>query len=205
MATGLNDKLKFGKYIDKTPKEIIDSGDSQYFDYLFANTTRKFSAEVWRYIEEANKKPIKVGVIVGRFQTPFLHDGHLSLIKRVLDRCDKVIIVFGTTADLGTDEKNPFSYEFRKELLKYQLQNYSDKIIYNYILDCDDDSYWNTKLGMIVQNKIVALKEPIVTMYGSRDSFLKTYEGPFLKEELEVTCEMSATEIRQKYLKILLE
>ena len=40
-------------------------------------------------------KNTKIGVIVGRFQTPFLTDGHIDLIKTVLKENDKVIIVLG--------------------------------------------------------------------------------------------------------------
>lgn len=145
---------------------------------------------------------MKVGIIVGRFQTPFLHDGHLNMVKRVLDECDLVVIVIGGDDGAVPNEKNPFSFAFRRELLEYQLQNYSNKLIYTEIIDCDSDVRWNAKLNVIA-NKYWVMEGCDVALFGSRDSFLKTYEGPHKTKELEVEVEMSATEIRQKYLKIL--
>lgn len=59
------------------------------------------------------------GLFVGRFQ-PF-HLGHLKAIKWILERCEKVIIVIGSSQYSFT-ERNPFTFEERKEMVKRSLE-----------------------------------------------------------------------------------
>tara|TARA_R110002167_G_scaffold24774_4_gene86660 strand:+ start:2146 stop:2334 length:189 start_codon:yes stop_codon:yes gene_type:complete len=60
MATtrkGINKKLNFGKeYPDKTAKQIIDSGDYKYIEFLFDNNICIFSVETYKYIENYKLK-----------------------------------------------------------------------------------------------------------------------------------------------------
>ena len=58
------------------------------------------------------------GLFVGRFQ-PF-HLGHLEAVKWVLERCEKVTIVVGSSQESFT-MRNPFTYEERKHLIKSSL------------------------------------------------------------------------------------
>ncbi len=59
------------------------------------------------------------GLFVGRFQ-PF-HLGHLKVIKWILERCEKVTIVVGSSRESFT-ERNPFTFEERKEMVKRSLE-----------------------------------------------------------------------------------
>jgi len=52
---GLDKKMNIGKFKELTPKQIIDSGNIKYIDYLDKNRMCFFTAEVWRYIEEKIK------------------------------------------------------------------------------------------------------------------------------------------------------
>ncbi|MFA6081386.1 MAG: pantetheine-phosphate adenylyltransferase [Patescibacteria group bacterium] len=56
----------------------------------------------------------KIALVVGRFQ-PF-HKGHLFLIKKALEKADRIIIGIGS-ANI-TDENNPIDYETRKKVIK---------------------------------------------------------------------------------------
>lgn len=56
----------------------------------------------------------KIALVVGRFQ-PF-HKGHLFLIKKALEKADKITIGIGS-ANI-TDENNPIDYETRKKVIK---------------------------------------------------------------------------------------
>lgn len=56
----------------------------------------------------------KTALIVGRFQ-PF-HKGHLFLIKKALEKANKII--FGIGSANITDENNPIDYETRKKVIK---------------------------------------------------------------------------------------
>lgn len=62
-----------------------------------------------------SNKPFRLGILVGRFQT--LHTGHEDMINKAVSVCDKVGIFVGSSQESGNN-KNPFTYEKRAELLK---------------------------------------------------------------------------------------
>lgn len=149
---------------------------------------------------------MKIGAIVGRFQTPFLHEGHLYLINKVLKENDICIIILGSSK-LGANilnNKNPFSFNHRVETIKYHFQKHLNKIIFLSIKDVDDDNFWNKKLDKLLEIQLLDFGYlSNLKLYGSRDSFLKTYSGAFETEYVETKIKSSATEIRNKYLKII--
>ena len=57
-------------------------------------------------ILENLSKAYDIGVVVGRFQVPYLHQGHLDLLETVQSRHKKVIIFLGMTSTLTT-RNNP--------------------------------------------------------------------------------------------------
>ncbi|MBR4769250.1 MAG: adenylyltransferase/cytidyltransferase family protein [Lachnospiraceae bacterium] len=61
------------------------------------------------------EKAFHSAVIVGRFQT--FHNGHKDMIDRALALAERVGVFIGSSEESGT-EKNPFSFEFRKEILE---------------------------------------------------------------------------------------
>ena len=64
------------------------------------------------------------GLFVGRFQ-PF-HLGHLKAIKWILERCENVTVVIGSSQESFT-KRNPFTFEERKEMIKRSLEKESVK------------------------------------------------------------------------------
>lgn len=62
-----------------------------------------------------NHKPFHLGILVGRFQT--MHSGHEMMVQTAVDLCEKVAVFIGSSQESGTN-KNPLTYEFRKELLE---------------------------------------------------------------------------------------
>ncbi len=62
---------------------------------------------------------MKTALFVGRFQP--LHIGHLKVIKWILKKYDKVIIIIGSSQKSNTD-RNPFTVEERKEMIKRTLK-----------------------------------------------------------------------------------
>ncbi|MBO4898157.1 MAG: adenylyltransferase/cytidyltransferase family protein [Clostridia bacterium] len=60
-------------------------------------------------------KPYKLGITVGRFQT--FHNGHKDMLDKAVELCGEVGVFIGSSQESGT-YKNPFSYEYRKHLLK---------------------------------------------------------------------------------------
>jgi bifunctional NMN adenylyltransferase/nudix hydrolase len=156
-------------------------------------------------------KNTKIGVIVGRFQTPFLTDGHIDLIETVLKENDKVIIVLGVSNLDQSNIKYPFSYKYRKELIEYQFQKYSDKIRITHLDDIPGKNMvWNMSLDYKIcvtcdSHNIISDESEYenITLYGCRDSFLNVYTGNFKTKEIKQKVFISATEIRDKYLKII--
>lgn len=68
--------------------------------------------------KRVNKKPYELGILVGRFQT--LHLGHEMIIRKALELCEEVGLFIGSSQESGTN-KNPFSYELRKEIIETAL------------------------------------------------------------------------------------
>ena len=61
------------------------------------------------------KKPYRLGIIIGRFQV--FHTGHIFMIDKAIDLCEEVDIFIGSSQESGT-YKNPFTYETRKSLIE---------------------------------------------------------------------------------------
>lgn len=68
-----------------------------------------------------NKKP--TALMLGRYQ-PF-HDGHLALFKAALERAEQVLIAVRDTG--GTDDKNPFDFDFVKSKIDEKLVGYEGR------------------------------------------------------------------------------
>ncbi len=114
-----------------------------------------------------------VGVIVARFQVARLHKGHRYLIDYVNAHNDTTIIVLGTARSFPT-KKNPLSFEMRKLMV---ANRYPNAIIVP-LRDTKLDSRWSSQLDTVIAAAIPAeTAEAVVTLYGSRDSFISYYTG----------------------------
>lgn len=122
----------------------------------------------------------RIGVVIGRLQSPYLSEGHNHLIKYVIERNDKLIIFLGTSqAKLTTT--NPLDYETRKKMI---LDMYPDAIV-SWIPDCSTDKEWSNTVDHLLQSIIKRFPNPDVELYGSRDSFIKYYSGVHRTQEIE--------------------
>lgn len=132
---------------------------------------------------------MKTGIIVARFQTSYLHEGHVKLIRYVSELSDRVIIFLGTTIPRLT-YTNPLSFEVRKKMVQFQFPNVE---VYP-IQDCKTDNQWN----ILLDNNISRLcKDENIILYGDRESFIENYKGKYNKAFAEVTVHgISATKIR---------
>lgn len=136
------------------------------------------------------EKATSVGTIVGRFQVPSLHSEHVRLIEHVCSKHQKVIIFLGLAPTLGT-MNNPLDFESRKQMI---LEKFPEVNVL-YIKDTKFDDAWSKKLDEQIRD--VAPKSD-VTLYGSRDSFIKHYTGKFPTLELEAESFISGSEIRRQ-------
>lgn len=133
-----------------------------------------------------------IGCVIARFQVHELHPAHRELINTVKSRHSRVFVFLGVSVVLNTLD-DPLDFRARKAML---LEEFPDLEIF-YIKDIPgDDERWSKKLDDLIREN----KQPMqtVTLYGSRDSFLKSYKGVYPVLELESTMFISGTEVRKQ-------
>lgn len=132
-----------------------------------------------------------VGIIVGRFQTPWLHEGHKELLDKVLSMHQRVIIFLGVSP-LRNTLNNPLDIKSRRAA----IAEVYPEIEVHYIEDEPTNEGWSNRLDSEIKKHL----KPIQTcvLYGSRDSFLDLYTGKLPTEELEASSHTSATEVRKQ-------
>jgi bifunctional NMN adenylyltransferase/nudix hydrolase len=131
------------------------------------------------------------GVIIGRFQTPYLHDGHRYLLDQLKAKHHKIVLILGVSPVKGS-KRNPFDFYTREKLLK---KAYPDFIILP-LADHPLDSVWSANLDDLL---VTSFPNEHFILYGSRDSFIPFYSGRLHTEELPVQGEYSATMLRKEY------
>lgn len=133
-----------------------------------------------------------VGVMIGRFQVPSLHDGHREVLDFIKNRHDKVLIVLGNTGHEQSTQSNPLDHIARTQMLREAYPNFE----YAYIQDQPSDENWSHWLDRIVKSHLTASQGAM--LYGSRDSFIPHYHGRYPVVELETDNPLSGTEIRRE-------
>ena len=133
---------------------------------------------------------MKTAVIIARFQTPYLHEGHIDLIQQIKANHNKLVIVLGVSPVPG--RKNPYDYHTREKMIK---KEYNDVIVLP-LSDQPSDKVWSDNLDNLLSS--VFPTEQFV-LYGSRDSFIPYYRGHFETIELPEHGDYNATALREKY------
>jgi bifunctional NMN adenylyltransferase/nudix hydrolase len=131
-----------------------------------------------------------IGVIIARFQSPYLHEGHKSLIDSVKKDHNKTVIVLGVSPVLGS-RKNPLDFHTREKMIK---REYPEVVVLP-LPDHPLDSQWSQNLDGLLSNSFPGSK---FKLFGSRDSFIKYYSGNFEIVELPSSGTHNATLIREK-------
>lgn len=130
-----------------------------------------------------------IGVIVGRFQVPELHEGHIELIESVRSRHQHVLIFLGINPGVLVTRKNPLDFASRKAMIQ---QRYPEIVVLP-ITDEPTDEGWSATLDA----KIREITDPnSVLLYGSRDGFVPAYKGRYPVIELAATKHISGEQIR---------
>jgi bifunctional NMN adenylyltransferase/nudix hydrolase len=137
--------------------------------------------------------PTDIGVMVGRFQTPDLHEAHVALINTVCQKHKKCILFLGVARALVT-QRNPLDFVTRKLMIQ---EKFSDLTILP-LYDCQTNEEWVKQLDSEIR-KVYPIGD--VTLYGSRDSFIDAYKaggGKLNCEELESKHFVAATDKRRE-------
>jgi bifunctional NMN adenylyltransferase/nudix hydrolase len=146
-----------------------------------------------------NSPTSMVGVIVGRFQTHELSNGHQELFDYVLDLKHNLNVVVLGKSSLGIPTKrNPLDIDSRMRMIN---EKYPGKFTITWIVDCpDNDKVWSERLDKIVGDLANGRG---VMLYGSRDSFIAHYHGKYNCQEYRQKVFCSATEIRETCGKVI--
>ncbi|MCP4521433.1 MAG: NUDIX domain-containing protein [Cytophagales bacterium] len=131
------------------------------------------------------------GVIIARFQTPYLHEGHISLIEQTQNKHQKVVIVLGVSP-LSGSRRNPYDFHTREKMLK---KSFPDVIVLP-LADHPSDTQWSKDLDRLLKT---TFNNGQFTLYGSRDSFINYYSGSLETLEIPAKGDFNATAIRQQY------
>lgn len=137
--------------------------------------------------ETENTSP-RDGVVIGRFQVPFLHEGHKHLIDSAIRECGVVLIIIGVAKTI--DENNPLNYGTRYEIIR---DEYPDVFI-SAITDRESDEEWSIEVDKIA--KRFQLDNP--HLYGSRKSFIDNYKGILPYVAVPEIPGVSGTKIREE-------
>jgi len=126
------------------------------------------------------------GVIVGRFQVPELHLGHIHLITTALKECDDVAILLGVSNVI--DHRNPYSLMTRVNMIKKIFP----QTVISSIQDKSSDKEWCEYLDTYLEY----FKDPV--LYHSRDSFKEVYTGKYPLREVKEIEGYSGTKLREQ-------
>jgi len=132
----------------------------------------------------------ELGVIIGRFQVPDLHEGHRALIDGVRAKHKKVLILLGSTPSVLVTRNNPLDYFTRAIMMR---EAYPDVIVLP-IHDMPSDKDWSKAVDERI-DEVLGVGSAI--LYGSRDAFIPHYSGKYPTIELDTAKNVSGSEIRK--------
>lgn len=143
----------------------------------------------------------KIGVLIGRFQSPQLTEGHKHIIDSAAKNSDELLILVGNNSKKFT-MRYPLPIDYRKELVKNYCNNQGYKFKVDSLMDYRDNEVWSKKLDKKVAKYYVLDEKNQITLYGSRDSFIDCYttkKFPFV--EINEVPGISATSVRNEVAK----
>lgn len=140
-----------------------------------------------------DKSAYSQACIIGAFQTPELHEGHMELFDYVLSN-HEIVNVYVCLAPI-VDDKNFLDFNQRKCMI---LEKYPNVNIF-YIKDTKEDLEWSNTLDGMISDVLRPTQKPL--LYGSKESFIDKYTaagGRFDTEEFVPTTLVSSQMVREK-------
>lgn len=132
-----------------------------------------------------------VGVIIGRFQVPDLHEGHRGLIDSVVNKHKKVLMFICSTPGVLVTRRNPLDYFTRMMMVQEHYPNIAILPLH----DMPSDDEWSRTVDRKIQETFG--DHSSVVLYGSRDAFIPYYSGKFPTVELAESFDISGTAVRE--------
>lgn len=133
-----------------------------------------------------------IGVLVARFQVPTLTKGHLSALRQVQEKSDKMVVVLGCAA--FPSPRNPLNFEMRRDML-FEAPAEARPFFVLPLPDVpEDNKQWSRNLDTLLR---LVFPYADITLYGGRDSFLPCYKGSFKTQRLLHHEEYAGTQARE--------
>lgn len=144
----------------------------------------------------------KLNVIIGRFQVPYLTEGHEYLIRTAREDDANVLILLGTATAQPT-KRNPLPAWVREEMIKESFPDVIVKILY----DHPSDEAWSKQVDELITKTAKELSSYgmdayEVTLLGSRDSFKDHYDGVFPVRIIDEISNISGTVLREECVQL---
>jgi bifunctional NMN adenylyltransferase/nudix hydrolase len=146
----------------------------------------------WKIGESSAMMNNTVGVVVGRFQVPYLHAGHLATLGYVSTHHRYVLILLGVNP-ANPCQREPLDYPTRRAMIESIYPHATiDKLH-----DESSDEYWSQKLDAKIEELFPG--RPAI-LYGNRDSFVKYYSGKHDTHTVEMMNveDLNGTELRAR-------
>lgn len=127
-----------------------------------------------------------IGVYAGRFQ-PF-HLGHLSAIKHITSICDETyVLICSKKGDSPTDDRNPFSYEEREQMIKRSM-GLPQLVHYRHVCDQDNDQEWTRVIeGTLPKGRIISFSNNPHTTTAFKAHGYETRSLPIVYDNISAT------------------
>lgn len=96
-----------------------------------------------------------IAIVIGRFQVPYLHEGHKFLFRSI--HAERLVVLLGVTPEPNAD--NPLSFETRESMLSAELVQLGwENFTILPLRDCESDDDW-----------VDALSELFTATFGTDD------------------------------------
>lgn len=141
---------------------------------------------------------MKIGIFVGRFQTPELHNGYKYVLSELQINYDYYGLIIGSSQK--PNARNPLDFEIRKTMLEEYV--YKKPVFTVELIDLNDNEKWTKELERTICFSLLKKKIQYeindIYLIGSRDSFIHHYKGQFKTLELEPYGNYNSTELRTR-------
>ncbi len=128
--------------------------------------------------------PLRIGVVIGRFQVPALHDGHRTLLQTVREKSDRIVVLLGVNSLDGRTPENPLTFSQRESLFRPLQQAGQPFVVFVLpLFDERDNESWSAQIDTLLSR---TYPDAIITLYGGRLSFAESYKGRYPVEALEL-------------------
>jgi hypothetical protein len=131
-----------------------------------------------------------IGVIVGRFEVPYLTKAHRYLIDTVCGIHKKVVILLGIPENFGLSIRYPLTFEIRKQM----LYKYYPNILVLPLKDNSDDVVWSNNLDNML--KEVIGDNHSFELYSGSNGFIPYYHGSIITHIIDDAESDSGSDIR---------